>query len=119
MYPTRISDFIPRTYGRWGLWIAYGISEGWSASNENADWLFTAFVAPKQTPDEAYAVNKAAQVSLLVRASENMTPLLLSLQLGDATEAEIALAKRWQTYSRALQTVDLANELPAWPAIPS
>lgn len=24
MYPTRISDFIPRLYGRWGIWIAYG-----------------------------------------------------------------------------------------------
>ncbi|NUU37620.1 tail fiber assembly protein [Pseudomonas sp. C2B4] len=36
-----------------------------------------------------------------------MTPLLLSLQLGNATEDETASAKTWQAYSRALQGVDL------------
>ncbi|WP_167659505.1 tail fiber assembly protein [Pseudomonas sp. RIT623] len=63
-------------------------------------------------------VNRAVQNALLAAASSAMTPLLVSLQLGDATGEEIASAKSWQAYVRDLKVVDLSVPEPAWPVVP-
>ncbi|KAB2527494.1 tail fiber assembly protein [Pseudomonas sp. GXM4] len=71
------------------------------------------------TPSEILAANTDTFIGLSKQASVAMTPLLISLQLGDATAAETAAAKAWQTYSRALKIVDLTAFNPDWPATPS
>ncbi|MFL1562490.1 tail fiber assembly protein [Pseudomonas sp. O64] len=77
-----------------------------------------AFLNPKPTQAQVRAWNEAEQVFRNDEASKIMTPLLVSLQLGDATEEETAKAKAWQAYCRALQTVDLTAQSPAWPDKP-
>lgn len=56
--------------------------------------------------------------SLSASASLAMTPFMLSLNLGNATEAEKEIAKSWQSYYRALQAVDISAEEPNWPSPP-
>lgn len=70
------------------------------------------------TPAEMLASNRATLAALKTHASQVMTPLLLSLQLDEATEAEIAEAKLWQEYSRKLKLVDIAVAAPEWPVSP-
>ncbi|MBH3405684.1 tail fiber assembly protein [Pseudomonas glycinae] len=96
-----------------------GVCEGWVASYANDTWAFTAWTGPTLSPEETLSMNKVTQTTLQAQASESMTPLLLSLQLGDATEEETALAKKWQAYSRALKTVDLTAKNPKWPSVPA
>lgn len=74
---------------------------------------------PAPTADEILAANTAMLSGLQAQASQAMMPLLISLQLGDATEAETDLAKRWQAYSRTLKAVDLASHQPEWPELPA
>lgn len=71
------------------------------------------------TEVEILAANTETFLALKGQASMAMTPLLLSLQLGDATAAETASARLWQSYSRALLAVDLTKAEPLWPALPS
>jgi hypothetical protein len=70
------------------------------------------------TPAEILATNHSRQKQLTAEASQAMTPVLVSLQLGDATDDEIATAKAWQVYYRALQLVDVTVVSPSWPAAP-
>lgn len=62
---------------------------------------------PVLSPEEMLQYNTQQQIGLLNAASQAMTPVLLSLQLGDATDTETLSAKAWQAYYRALQLVDL------------
>ncbi|WP_336341755.1 tail fiber assembly protein [Pseudomonas atacamensis] len=96
-----------------------GVCENWLATNDNGVWLFAENVDSAATPEEIYATNRSNQSALQAQASTSMTPLLLSLQLGDATEVETSLAKSWQAYSRALKEVDLNVQNPAWPSPPA
>lgn len=84
-----------------------------SASGEIKKYPF-----PPPSPEEKIAANAGRLETLLKSASQAMTPLLMSLQLGDATEEETANAKAWQAYCRELRTVDLAAASPAWPEKP-
>lgn len=77
-----------------------------------------AFLNPKPTPEQIRARNEGEQVFRTDEASKIMTPLLVSLQLGDATDEETAKAKAWQAYCRALKTVDLTVPSPVWPDTP-
>lgn len=70
------------------------------------------------TPEQIRATNEAQQADLISRASQAMAPILVSLQLGDATDDETTRAKAWQAYYRALQAVDTTIEAPAWPTMP-
>lgn len=78
-----------------------------------------AFLNPKPTPEQLFAQNEGERVFRTDEASKIMTPILVSLQLGDATDEETARAKAWQTYCRALNVVDLTVQDPAWPDKPS
>lgn len=89
-------------------------SIGWSYSNGK-------FIAPPVEPpsaEEVLAANTATLAALNARAVSAMTPLLLSLQLGNATVDETASAQAWQAYSRALDEVNLTEEHPLWPETP-
>jgi hypothetical protein len=81
--------------------------------------VFSATAPYVPAPDEILTANKMHLESLQAAASQVMTPLLLSLQLGDATDAETAQAKLWQAYSRALKAVDLTIDSPLWPTAPA
>lgn len=71
------------------------------------------------TPEEILSQNVTLQEGLLRQASQAMTPVLMSLQLGDATDAETQTAKSWQAYYRALQAVDVYAASPQWPNAPA
>lgn len=77
-----------------------------------------AFLNPPLTPEIIKAANEARQSSLLAQASQAMAPILVSLQLGDATYDETVTAKAWQAYYRALTTVDMTVIEPDWPVAP-
>lgn len=72
-------------------------------------------VSPKSDP---MAAGKPSLNSLLAEASSAISPLLLSIQLGEATQEEIELAKRWQDYVRQLKLVDIASSPVSWPEKP-
>lgn len=92
-----------------------GVGIGWTY----AGGVFSEPPVVAPTAAEILAANQLTQASLLAQASQAMAPVLVSLQLGDATTAETATAKAWQTYYRALQAIDLTVESPTWPTIPS
>ena len=64
-------------------------------------WRYTngEFSPPAVIPptEETLLTNQSEQTLLLNQASQAMAPLLLSLQLGNATDAEAARAKAWQS----------------------
>lgn len=90
-------------------------AQGWSYDG-------TTFAAPlpyASSPAEILAANQAQRAALMASASQSMAPLLMILQLGDATADETARAKAWQAYYRALKTVDVTVDEPAWPVLPA
>lgn len=87
-------------------------------------WTFdgTVFAAPvpyQPSPEEILAANEAVRAALIMQASQAMAPILVSLQLGDATDDETVNARAWQTYYRALQAVDVSASSPIWPVAPT
>lgn len=74
---------------------------------------------PPPTPEQIANRNAITQSNLLEDASRKMAPVLVSLQLGDATDQETGIAKSWQAYYRALKLVDLTVASPAWPDPPA
>ncbi|MFJ4143536.1 tail fiber assembly protein [Pseudomonas sp. NPDC089734] len=83
---------------------------------EDDDPRYLALIAPSEPNKTALAA--LTRDNLMAVAVEAMTPLLLSLQLGDATTEETASAKAWQAYVRALKLIDLTVEPTAWPEQP-
>ncbi|WP_296250323.1 tail fiber assembly protein [Pseudomonas sp. UBA4194] len=73
---------------------------------------------PLPTPQEILATNSGVYAQLYAQASQAMTPLLLSLQLGDADDEETQQAKAWQAYCRQLKAIDLTTAKPEWPELP-
>lgn len=89
---------------------------GWSYDEKTGQFNAPPPIPP--TPEEVLAANTSTLDALKALAVSAMTPLLLSMQLGEATDAEVAAARSWQAFSRALQAVDLTAESPNWPPIP-
>lgn len=86
-------------------------------------WVYdgAAFSEPvpyQSSQEETRTANEAQQAALIAQASQAMTPLLLSLQMGDATAEEAVTAKAWQAYYRALNAVDVTATTPDWPVAP-
>jgi hypothetical protein len=73
---------------------------------------------PAPTAEEIAAFNESVKFAKLNTASNAMTPLLLSLQLGDSTDEEKHLAADWQSYYRAVRAVDPSFADPEWPSEP-
>jgi hypothetical protein len=84
---------------------------------EDDDPRYVQFIKPFE-PDLAL-IAADTRDSLLVGASQAISPLLLALQLGNATDAETASAKAWQSYVRALKALDLTADPIAWPKQPA
>jgi hypothetical protein len=94
-----ITDVVPQPDQRWTY----------------ADGVFTAPYDPSQ---DFEAINKVQRDQLMSAASLSMTPVLLSLQLGEATDQESIVAKQWQDYYRALRDIDVSVANPEWPIPP-
>ena len=109
--------------GLWGedyVWVDIGdnpdgIQETWVAKNTKGVWKFNPYQPSMQVQTEA---NKAEHARLLSKASVAMTPLLVSLQLGDASDEETLLAQAWQQYYRDLKATNLLSENVVWPTPP-
>jgi hypothetical protein len=86
------------------------------AEIEDTDQRYLDFFNP---PIDVTAVNTVRQAELVAAASLVMAPILVSLQLGDATDEETLSAKAWQAYYRALKLVDVTASNPAWPVSPA
>lgn len=84
----------------------------------NEDGTVTKHPFPPPTPEQIIAINQSQQSALIAQASQSMAPILVSLQLGDATDDETAVARAWQAYYRALTQVDVTVIDPAWPTLP-
>lgn len=113
--------------GLWGedyIWVDIGenpenIQETWVAKQNKAGvWSFKPYEAPKPSKQELVAANHAKYELLSNKASVMLTPLLVALQLGDATEEEINKARDWQQYYRNLKVVDLSSSNIIWPESP-
>ncbi|PWK30845.1 tail fiber assembly protein [Pseudomonas sp. OV226] len=122
--PSRIGKEIPITERRTPGFLesTYDITdlvpmpvEGWTYQ----DGIFAAPVPYQPTPEQILAENQAQQNALFTIASQAMTPFMLSLTLGNATDAETVKAKAWQTYYRELEAVDISTPSPVWPAPPA
>lgn len=86
------------------------------------DGLFTppgTLPAPVPSSEQVLANNTQIRSTLQAAASQAMTPLLVSLQLGDATVEETTSARAWQSYVRDLKAIDLTELDPTWPKIPA
>ncbi|KAF2410506.1 virus tail fibre assembly protein, lambda gpK [Pseudomonas antarctica] len=97
--------------------LLVGQSEG-KIISKNAHGVPFLKDVPLPSDEEILLINKTKQAELQLKASQAMTPLLLSLQLGNASNAEKELAKLWQAYSRDLSAVDLSAPAPTWPTAP-
>lgn len=73
---------------------------------------------PPPTAEQTLAANQETQAALISQASSSMAPILMSLQLGDATDEETTTARSWQEYYRALKQVDITVPQPDWPVSP-
>ncbi|NNB51701.1 tail fiber assembly protein [Pseudomonas fragi] len=88
--------------------------EGWTYDGS----VFAAPVPYVPTAAEIIERNTQQRASLMNGAAQSMSPVMVSLQLGNATEEEVAIAKDWQGYYRALKEVDVSLAEPDWPEAP-
>lgn len=76
------------------------------------------FIAPKDNTPSTQEQLEKQRTQLINEAKLSMVPVLVSLQLGEATESEIANAASWQTYYRSLQDLDTSAKNIVWPQAP-
>lgn len=113
-----ITDIDPtgRYHPDW-IWIECPQGTEWGMTYEDGEFFFPP--PPIPTPEEILANNQRDQTQLLDQAAIQMAPVMVSLQLGDATDAETITAKAWQAYYRELKIVDLTVIDPVWPTPPT
>lgn len=78
-----------------------------------------AFAPPVWDIPDPAEVNEGIRQNLMFQARVAMAPVLLSLNLGDATDEESEIAKEWQVYYRALRDFDVNSTNPTWPTAPA
>lgn len=102
----------------------YAYDESQIAAGYGADMVplvgdaLEAHLHPVPTPAQIIMWNGNEQLARTDEAARVMAPILVSLQLGDATDEEATTAKAWQAYYRALKAVDITVTNPAWPEKP-
>lgn len=91
---------------------------------ENADgqWIFNGKkITPRVIPEsELIAQAEETRAQLMAEANLKITPLQAALDVGIATEDELAQLKVWKTYLVLLSRVDIspAPEI-VWPPLPA
>ncbi|MBL1311289.1 MULTISPECIES: tail fiber assembly protein [unclassified Pseudomonas] len=105
--------------------LVYAYDESQIAMGYGADMVplvgaaLEAHLHPVPTHEQVVMRNGNEQLARTDEASRVMAPILVSLQLGDATDEEALIAKAWQAYYRALKAVDLTVTNPVWPEKPA
>lgn len=102
-------------------WIALGeedsdVAQGWVY--DAATQTFSAPVPPVPTPENIISTNTSTKTFLLALATVAIAPLQDALDLDDATDADLALLKKWKQYRVAVNRIDLTLKDPAWPDQP-
>lgn len=100
-----------------GALIAYPLSDVPATLKAATDAEFSAAQQPSAA--KILADNTITQQHLLSQASSAMGPLQLAITLGEATDAETALAKLLVSYVRTLKAVDLTAASVSWPVAPN
>lgn len=90
-----------------------------ATQNEDGSWTFEQEPPHVPTPAEILAANMNEQIARKTQAAAVMAPILVNLQLGDATDEETLNAKAWQQYYRDLEAVNLTQQNPDWPIPPN
>lgn len=87
-------------------------------ANISGDWVFDGkAVKPRvYTLEEQSTRAEAKRAVLLAAAAKVIAPLLDAVELGMATESEIAELAEWKRYRVTLMRVDVNN--PVWPEAP-
>lgn len=98
-----ITDVIPLPEERW----AYDGS------------TFSPYVQPMPSAQSILAANTSTRDALIAEATNRIAPLQDAVDLGEATDAETALLKKWKQYRVAVNRVDLTQANPVWPITPS
>ncbi len=80
---------------------------------------FLPYQPPQPTAAEILKANTQTRDALLTQASRAIAPLQYAVDLEDATDADLALLKKWKQYSVAVNRVDLKKPDPAWPKTPA
>jgi len=86
---------------------------------QDDDPRYQVYLHPELQPAAILKAKQDQKDALIAAASQAMVPILVSQQLGNATDAETATAKAWQAYYRSLQLVDITVDSPAWPDVPA
>ncbi len=91
---------------------------------ENADgqWVFNGKkITPRVIPEsELIAQAEETRAQLMAEANQKITPLQDALDLGMATDEELAQLKAWKTYRVLLSRVDTATTSDVdWPPLPA
>lgn len=102
-------------------WIALGerdsdVAQGWVY--DAATEVFSAPVPPVPTPENIISTNTATKTFLLALATVAIAPLQDAVDLDDATDADLALLKKWKQYRVAVNRIELTLKEPAWPDQP-
>ncbi len=110
--------------GLWGenfIWVDIGnnpdgVQEQWIATQTKGKWNFKPWTPAPLSDAERLLVNQKKQADLMAKVSSDMTPLLVSLQLGDATQEETDTARALQQYYRDLKALDVSSVM-VWPEL--
>ena len=109
----------------WDGEVEYPVYEGYSlvlAGDANIGWRCVDGVLSCPDPvdltiEEIVSINSAIKTELLDQTYKTMTPLLLALHLGTATDKEIGIATALQNYCKDIEAVDLNEKNPQWPEV--
>lgn len=85
---------------------------------DDDDQMVLDYLDPPITPEMIVANNTAMRNTLLSVATLATDPLQDAVDLDDATEADIALLKKWKQYRVAVNRADLTFTNVIWPALP-
>ncbi|VVO86795.1 tail fiber assembly protein [Pseudomonas fluorescens] len=85
---------------------------------DGSDELVLNYLNPPITPEMELANNTATRNSLLSIATLAINPLQDAVDLDDATDADIALLKKWKQYRVAVNRADLNLPNVIWPVPP-
>lgn len=89
--------------------------QGWTYDGTK----FSTPVPWQPAPAEVLASNTATRDYFLTVASLAVAPLQDAVDLGEATDDEVVLLKKWKQYRVAVNRIDLTVTNPQWPDYPT
>lgn len=105
------------------IWTQYdgrtNVAEGWDAAqDDDGQWVLSPHIEPPPAADVILAENSAMRDGLLGIATLAIAPLQDAIDLGEATDNEVAMLKKWKQYRVAVNRMNLTILNPGWPSQP-